>query len=100
MRHAIDAYAFSLQHSLNESSLKRPAQLIIAGEEAWHWGGADPYFWNPANTGAKDFNALFFDGHAKVSKQAYITPIGVPSYDFNWVFIGHNWQYEWDIYDV
>ncbi len=101
MRHALDAYAFSFQHSLNEAALKRPSQLILAGEEAWHWGGSSPWFWDTADAGSpKDFNGLYMDGHAKVSKQPYITPLGTASYDFNWVFQGHQWQYEWDIYDM
>jgi len=101
MRHAIDAYAFSVRMPVAESVIKRPAQLVMAGEEAWHWGGALPWFWDWTDVGpSKDANGVFFDGHAKVFKQPYTSPLGVAPYDFNWFFNNHGWHFLNDPWDV
>jgi len=101
MRHASDAYAFSVRMPIAESVIKRPSQLIMAGEEAWHWGGEQPWFWDWNNVGpTKDANGVFFDGHAKVFKQPFTTPLGVAPYDFNWFFNNHHWYFLNDPWDV
>ncbi len=102
MRHAIDAYAFTYQYPVNEAVIKRPAQLMIAVEEAWHWGGAEPWCWTTNNVGPdKDINAVFFDGHAKVSKTYWTTTgTAVPYYDTNWFYNGDNWNFLNDPWDI
>ncbi len=67
-----------------ESVIKRPSQLVISLEEAWHWGGAEPWLWSGNNIGPKDCNACYFDGHAKVMKFPFSGSSGVTNYDANW----------------
>ncbi len=101
MRHAIDAYAFSVRMPANESVVKRPSQLMLSVEEAWHWGGAEPWCWTTNNIGSnKDINAVFFDGHAKVSKTYWDAGNQhIPYYDTNWFYNNHGWYFLNDPYD-
>ncbi len=98
-RHAHDTWA-QLQNGLRMSSIIRPANLAYFLEEGWHGGGGtDPYMWNGANSGTKMVNALFYDGHAKVMKVEFRTPV-VVNYDINWFQYKTSWPYDQDPYDV
>jgi prepilin-type N-terminal cleavage/methylation domain-containing protein len=97
-RHAHDTWA-QLQNGLKQSTIIRPAQLAYFVEEAWHGGGGnDPYMWNGADTGTKQVNAIFYDGHAKTMKVPFRTPV-VVNYDINWFQYGTSWPYDQDPYD-
>ena len=93
MRHAIDGYAFSVRMPVAESVIKRPAQLAMSLEEAWHWGGAEPWLWSGNDIGPKDCNACYFDGHAKVMKFPFSGSSGVINYDANWFLQNHGWYF-------
>ena len=101
-RHAIDAYTSILNANLNDSSVQRPAQIAVFVEEGWHGGHNRPYMWD--NTQAGDVvryaNVVFFDGHSKRLGVPFRTPIGTPSFDANWFFYNHGWDFRSDPADV
>jgi len=99
-RHAHDAYVASGFGAVRMAVVMRPAQLGVFVEEAWHFGGADPYCWNGNNTGSKGGNFTFYDGHAKFTTIPFTTPLGVAPYDLNWFFQGHHWHFPSDPFDI
>ena len=99
-RHAHDVWGV-LVGNVKQSTLVRPAQLAYYVEEFWHAGGADPYSWNPTNTGAKGANMTFYEGHVKFVPVNFITGNnGIPNYDLNWFFNKSGWPFDADPYDV
>jgi prepilin-type N-terminal cleavage/methylation domain-containing protein len=106
-RHAHDTYASIRGSSVKTAVINRPAQLAYVVEEAWHAGAADPYAWNGSNTGAKGFNGVYYDGHAKWTKLNFVTGTNnIGSYDLNWFFngpgtnAGGHWDFATDPTDV
>ena len=100
-RHAHDVNASVNGSSVKMASIQRPAQLAYYVEECWHAGGKDPYAWNTNNTGAKGFNGLFYDGHAKwTTLNFYPGNSGTINYDLNWFFNGAGWDFGADPADI
>ncbi|MBD3175164.1 MAG: hypothetical protein GF320_08280 [Armatimonadia bacterium] len=100
-RHALDAYCVSVDSSVKDAVVRRPAQIACLVEEAWHWGGQSPWCWNAGDDEAtKQSNATFMDGHAKVLNVPRVSAIGVPYYDLNWFFYNHNWHLPSDPVDI
>lgn len=100
-RHAHDTYAAINGGSVRMATIQRPAQLAYFVEECWHAGGKDPYAWNGTNTGAKGFNGLFYDGHAKWTKLNFNPGTsGTTNYDLNWFFNNTAWDFGGDPADV
>lgn len=91
-RHALDAYSSIYNSNVKQSVIKRPAQLAMLVEEAWHWGGTSPYCWSGDPEGSKGVNACFVDGHVKVLKVPRVSSLGVPSFDINWFFQNAGWD--------
>lgn len=94
-RHAIDAFTSIRNVSLKDSVTQTPSQIAVFIEEGWHGGHTRPFLWD--NTQAGDSqryaNAIFLDGHVKRLGVPWITPLGTPSFDGNWFFENHQWDF-------
>jgi prepilin-type N-terminal cleavage/methylation domain-containing protein len=101
-RHAHDAYASILGHSVKDSGVQLPAQLALFIEEGWHGGHARPYLWDNDKRGdeVRFVNAAYYDGHAKRLGIPFTLPTGPPSFDGNWIQRVNPWDYREPLVDV
>jgi len=98
-RHALDAYGSIQNRGLKDSSFKRPSQMAMLIEEAWHASGSSPYLWSGDPEASKKCNACFVDGHAKSLDVPKVSSLGTPNFDINWFFRGTGWDLTGDPYD-
>jgi prepilin-type N-terminal cleavage/methylation domain-containing protein/prepilin-type processing-associated H-X9-DG protein len=91
-RHALDAYAAIQNRSVKDTVAKRPSQMAMLVEEAWHSGASTPYCWSGDADQSKKCNGAFMDGHAAALNVPRVSAIGVGSFDLNWFFYGTNWD--------
>lgn len=101
-RHAHDAYAQITNTPVTDAIVQRPAQVALFIEEGWHGGHSRPYMWDGTQAGdnVRFANAVFYDGHAKRLGVPFVTALGTPSFDANWVFEVHQWDYRQPIVDT
>jgi prepilin-type N-terminal cleavage/methylation domain-containing protein/prepilin-type processing-associated H-X9-DG protein len=91
-RHALDAYGAVANKSVKDTVAKRPSQMAMLVEEAWHSGGTSPYCWSGDPDQSKKCNGAFMDGHAAALSVPKVSAIGTPNFDLNWFFYGTNWD--------
>jgi len=91
-RHALDAYASIQGKSVKDTTAKRPSQLAMLIEEAWHSGASTPYCWSGDPEQSKKCNGAFIDGHAAAVNTPKVSSLGVANFDMNWFYNGTNWD--------
>ncbi len=91
-RHALDAYSAIANRSIKDTTAKRPSQMAMLIEEAWHSGASSPYCWSGDTEQSKRCNGAFIDGHAAAVNVPRVSAIGTPNFDLNWFFYGTNWD--------